>query len=228
MKHLSVLEERIQTKFRNPLLLKQAVTHCSFLNENRGLKNQSNERLEFLGDAVLSIVVTEHIFQLYPDKNEGSLTEIRGHLINGAHATTVAEKLGINDFLLLSRGEHRDFKSRPSILADTLEAIIGALYLDQGMEAARTFITNFILVDLPENIDAVVLRDAKSLLQEVAQAKVGHTPRYEVLTENGPDHDRKFTVGVYIGSSLLTKGSGTSKARAEMQAAEIALEKIKS
>ncbi len=226
MKNISALESRLRIKFRNPLLLRQALTHRSFLNENRRLNLQSNERLEFLGDAILEIVVTEHVFHLYPHKNEGALTELRGRIVNGARATAVAEKLGINDFLLLSRGEQRDLKSRPVILADTLEAIIGALHLDQGMEAARSFITSFILDDLPEDIDSAALKDAKSALQEVAQAKVGYTPRYQVLDERGPDHDRKFTVGVYVGSALLAQGEGSSKARAEIQAAQKALEKI--
>ncbi|MFA6511847.1 MAG: ribonuclease III [Patescibacteria group bacterium] len=218
------LEERIGAHFKNTDLLTQAFVHRSYLNENPTFALGHNERLEFLGDAVLELVVTEYLYNHY-DNSEGELTNWRAALVNATMLARVAEEMDMEPFLLLSRGESRDgsSKARQSILANTVESVIGALYLDQGYEPCRHFISIAILKHLDEILDKKLYRDPKSSLQEEAQARMGATPAYRVLDETGPDHKRTFVIGVYIGEQLVAKGHGTSKQEAQVAAAEGAL-----
>jgi len=221
------IEEKINIDFQDKNILKQAFTHRSFLNEqkNRGYDiKEHNERLEFLGDAVLELVVTEHLFHKYPEKPEGELTSLRAALVNTTSLSNSAHKIEMEDFLLLSSGEVKDQgKAKEKILADAFEALIGAVYLDRGYEMADNLISNIILPQIEEVIEKELWQDAKSKLQEMAQDKIGITPIYEVLDEKGPDHDKTFTVGVYFGEELVEKGDGKSKQEAEQNAASNAL-----
>jgi ribonuclease-3 len=224
MKDLSILEEKIGVKFNNKDLLEQALTHRSYLNENPDFKLEHNERLEFLGDAALQITVTERLYREYPNP-EGELTNWRAALVNAKKLAEVAESIGLNDFILLSRGEAKDIgRARQYILANALEALIGAIYIDQGIEKVRTFVEKNILVQLPEILKVGAYRDAKSLFQEESQERVGITPSYEVLSEWGPDHAKHFKVGVYLENELVAEGEGASKQEAQQKAAEAGLE----
>lgn len=223
-KEISDFEKIIGIDFRNKSILTQALTHRSYLNENRDIKGGHNERLEFLGDAVLELVITHYLYEKYPSKTEGDLTSIRSALVNAQTCAQVAGELGVNNFLLLSRGEAKDTgRARQYILANALEAIIGAIYLDQGYESAKEFIMRTI-ASLTERIVADELWvDAKSKFQERAQDEVGITPAYRTLKEVGPDHDKKFTVGVFLNNEKVAEGSGDSKQDAEQMAARHAL-----
>ncbi len=213
--------------FKNLDLLVEALTHRSYLNEHRTGGNH-NERLEFLGDAVLELAVTHFLFEKFPGKPEGDLTAYRAALVNTFSLADEAERLGVNDMLLLSKGERKDTgRARQIILANAFEAILGALYLDQGYEAAERFLS----VNLYQKIDTVIEKrswqDAKSHFQEVAQDKKGITPTYKTLLEEGPDHDKRFTVGVFLeGKKEVARGEGPSKQEAEQAAAQAALDKI--
>src|SRR3989344_1431346 len=220
MKEISKLEEKLGIKFNNQDLLKQAFVHRSFLNENPDFELQHNERLEFLGDAVLELAVTKHLYKSYPNP-EGDLTSWRAALVNSKMLAKIAEETGFNDFLLLSRGETKDMgKARQVIMANAVEAFIGALYLDKGFEEAEQFVVTHILKELPGIISQQLYRDAKSHFQEEAQDRAGITPTYEVLDEWGPDHAKHFVVGVYLGEELVAKGEGSSKQEAQTDAAE--------
>ncbi len=211
--------------FKDKNLLKQALIHRSWLNENPESGFENNERLEFLGDAVLELAVTEHLYKNYPNP-EGDLTNWRAALVNYQNLSEVASNLGANGFLLLSRGETKDTgRARQVILANTMEAIIGAVYLDHGFEAAAKFVKKNIISDLERIIKNKLYKDAKSLFQEQSQEKFGLTPTYRMLSENGPDHDKVFTVGVFLGDEMAGQGEGASKQEAEQKAAEAALEK---
>jgi ribonuclease III len=224
MKDFSILEKKLGLKFKNKDLLKQAFTHRSYLNENPDFKLDHNERLEFLGDAVMELIVTEHLFKDYPEKAEGDLTNWRAALVNAKMLTSVAEELGFNDFLLLSKGESKELgKARAYILANAFEAFLGALYLDSGYEPCDGFIKKNLLKRLAEIIKEGSYKDAKSKFQEQAQEKVSVTPNYKVLKESGPDHDKKFVVGVYLQEQLIAEGKGSSKREAEEAAAQEAL-----
>lgn len=225
MNNLEKFEEIIGVNFADQELLKQALTHRSYLNENKNLKNGGhNERLEFLGDAVLELVITHFLYEKYPEKNEGDMTSIRSALVNATTCAEVATKLNVNDFLLLSRGEAKDTgRARQYILANALEAIIGAIYLDQGYEKAKNFILENIAPMTEQIIKEELWVDAKSKFQERAQDVVGITPAYKTLKEIGPDHDKKFTVGVFLGNDLVAEGVGDSKQDAEQAAARHAL-----
>lgn len=202
----------------------QAFVHRSYLNENPEFHLDQNERLEFLGDAVLELVVTQHLYNDYPEKAEGELTNWRAALVNAKMLTQVAEELGFNDFLLLSRGETKELgKARQYILANTFEAFIGAMYLDSGYGNCDTFIKKNLLARLPEIIKQKLYKDAKSEFQEQAQEKVSITPAYKVMKEWGPDHKKKFTVGVFLGDDMVAEGEGYSKQEAEEEAAKAAL-----
>ncbi|OGF19127.1 ribonuclease III [Candidatus Falkowbacteria bacterium RIFCSPLOWO2_12_FULL_45_10] len=227
MKNIEALEEAIATNFKNKDLLRQAMVHRSYLNEHVHFALDHNERLEFLGDAVLEVVVTEYLYFKFPDKPEGELTNLRASLVNAKMLSRVATALNIEDNLYLSRGEakDKDSKARQFILADAVEAIIGAVYLDQGMRAAKKFIKNTILCYLDEVISQQLYLDPKSKFQERAQELYGVTPHYVVISENGPDHAKNFEVGVYIGEEFITKGQGTSKQEAQVKAAAAALKK---
>lgn len=215
------LEKLVGVTFIEPLHLLTAITHRSYLNEHREAKQMHNERYEFLGDAVLELVVTDFLFHKYPEKPEGDLTAIRAALVNTLSIADAATQLGVNEFLLLSKGEERDTgRARQYILANTFESITGAIYLDQGYEPAKEFIARH-LFDKTERIVAKKLwQDAKSRFQELAQEHVGVTPSYETLNQTGPDHDRMFTVGVFLGESKIAEGKGRSKQEAEQSAAE--------
>lgn len=224
MKDFSLLEKKLGLKFKKKDLLTQAFVHRSYLNENPDFALDQNERLEFLGDAVLELVITEHLYKEHPDKAEGELTNWRAALVNAKMLTQVAEELGFNDFLLLSRGETKELgKARQYILANTFEAVIGAIYLDLGYDSADKFIRQYLLKRLPDIIQKKLYKDAKSHLQEEAQDKVGVTPMYKVLKEWGPDHKKKFTVGVYLKDDMVAEGQGYSKQEAEEDAAKAAL-----
>jgi ribonuclease-3 len=210
--------------FKNNELLKQALLHRSYLNEHPEIKLDHNERLEFLGDAVLELVVTDYLYHKYPNRDEGELTAYRAALVNAETLGTVAAELGVNDHLLLSRGEAKDNgRARQVILANTFEAIVGAMYLDQGYAAAQIFIGKYLLPLTDEIVAKKLWVDAKSYFQEQAQELRDITPTYKVLSELGPDHDKVFTVGLYLGSELVAKGQGPSKQRAEQEAARAGL-----
>lgn len=223
--NLTLLEKILDVTFRDREHLLTAVTHRSYLNEHREAKQEHNERYEFLGDAVLELVVTDFLFNKYPQKPEGDLTAIRAALVNTVSLSEAANRLGINGYLLLSKGEERDTgRARQYILANTFESIVGAIYLDQGYEAAREFIAAS-LFDLTDKIVAKRLwQDAKSRFQELAQEHASVTPSYQTLSQEGPDHDRIFTVGVFLGATKIAEGRGRSKQEAEQQAAERGIE----
>jgi ribonuclease-3 len=224
MPDFSAFATQLHLSFKNLGLFIEALTHRSYLNEHRDYTGSHNERLEFLGDAVLELAVTDFLFKKYPAKPEGELTSYRAALVNTVSLAETARTLGINNFLLLSKGEAKDTgRARDVILADAFEAIIGALYLDSGYAAAEAFIAH-----LYGKIDDVIAKrsyqDAKSRFQEIAQEKRGTTPVYETLSEVGPDHDKRFTVGVFIGKEEIAKGEGKSKQEAEQAAAQAALD----
>jgi len=220
-------EKNIKIEFKQKTFLQQALTHRSYLNENPSFQLSHNERLEFLGDAVLELVTTEYLYHKYPKVWEGELTAYRAALVNTVSISQVAASLSVQDFLLMSKGEAKDTgRARQSILANAYEAIIGAIYLDQGYEMAKDFITRTLIPKTDEIVKKKLWRDAKSSLQEVSQEKRSVTPRYEVMAEEGPDHDKTFTVGVYLGQELITKGKGPSKQEAEQSAAREALDKL--
>ncbi len=221
------LEKKIGVEFRDPSLLRQACTHRSYINENRGLGLGHNERLEFLGDAVLELVVTNFLYHKFPDRAEGDLTAYRSALVNTNSLSKVGEIMGINPYLLMSKGETKDVgRARSIIIADAVEAIIGAIYTDQGYGIAANFVSKNLLevVDIDEIVDKKLWLDAKSRFQERAQEKVGITPSYKTLKETGPDHSKLFTLGVFLGDVQVATGAGLSKQEAEQKAAEKALE----
>lgn len=224
MIEFSDFEKKTGFKFKNKDLLKQAFVHRSYINENGSDGLSHNERLEFLGDAVLELVVTDFLYKKYPNYTEGELTAIRSALVNAIIISEVALGIGMNDYLLLSKGENKDHgKARQYILANTYEAFVGALYLDQGYDIAEKFIDKTILPRTEEIVKNKLWRDAKSLVQEKAQEFVGVTPAYKVLSESGPDHEKNFTVGIYFGDALIAQGKGKSKQEGAQAAAEAAL-----
>ncbi len=228
MPDLSSLASALGITFKNPDLLIEALTHRSYLNEHREYAGSHNERLEFLGDAVLELAATDFLFKKFPGRSEGELTSYRAALVNTVSLSESAQELGLSGFLLLSKGEAKDTgRARDAILADAFEAIIGAIYLDQGYAAAESFIGR----QLYGKIDGVIARrsyqDAKSRFQEAAQEKRGITPFYETLSEVGPDHAKIFTVGVFIGDEEIARGEGQSKQEAEQAAAEAGLAKMR-
>jgi len=224
MAEFSNLETKLKLPFKNKEFLEQAFVHRSYLNENRDFHLQHNERLEFLGDAVLELIVTEHLYKQYSDKPEGELTAWRAALVNTRMLASIGRDLAFNDYLMLSRGEAKEEgKARDYILANTVEAFIGALYLDQGLKNAEKFITKYILSKLPEVLEDKLFLDAKSRFQELAQEKVAVTPTYAVIKEWGPDHAKNFRIGVYLERELIAEGQGSSKQEAEQDAAKNAL-----
>lgn len=207
--------------FSNKDLIKQAFIHRSYLNEHKEVLLPHNERLEFLGDAILELVVTAYLFEKYPDKPEGELTALRAALVNTVSISEAAKNLGMNDYLLLSRGEAKDTgRARQYILANTFEAVIGAIYLDQGYGAAQAFIADNLFTKAEKIVSEQLWQDAKSYFQEKAQDAYSMTPSYQVLAEVGPDHNKRFTVGLYIGEEQIATGEGHSKQEAEQDAAQ--------
>ncbi len=226
MTDFSKFEEQLGVKFHNIDLLKQAFTHRSYLNENAHWRLGHNERLEFLGDAVLELVVSEYLFEEFSNEPEGYLTSLRASLVNADSLAEVATELGFNDFILLSKGEAKDTgRGRNYILANTFEAFIGALYLDQDYKRAKKFIDKHLTkAKLNSIIEEKKFKDPKSLFQEKAQAAVGLTPVYKVVEEWGPDHNKHFKMAVYLGEELVAEGEGPSKQAAEINAAKNGLE----
>ena len=222
---LAQLQKILDVTFTDRRVLLSAVTHRSYLNEHRDATWDHNERLEFLGDAVLELVVTDFLFAEYPDKPEGELTAIRAALVNTVSLSAASEKLGVNDFLLMSKGEAKDMgRARQYILANAFEACIGAIYIDQGYEAVKTFIAGRLFPKTEEIVRKRLWQDAKSRFQELAQEHASVTPTYETVGQSGPDHDRVFTVGVFLRQEKVAEGSGRSKQEAEQEAALKAVE----
>ncbi len=227
-KNLKPLQEGIRVEFKNEDILQQALVHRSYLNEHPRFTLDHNERLEFLGDAVLELVVTEHLYATYPNP-EGELTNWRAALVNAIKLSEIAKRIHLDEYLYLSRGEAKDNKgkARLYILANAIEALIGAIYLDRGFETVKTFVHEFIIVDLPHILENKLYLDPKSRFQESAQDKVGVTPQYKVISESGPDHNKWFVMGVYLGEELIAQGEGSSKQEAQMAAAEAGLKEKK-
>lgn len=224
--NLDKLEQKLNIKFKNKNLLKQAFVHRSYLNENKEKRLESNERLEFLGDSILGFVISSFIYDKLPRYKEGKLTNLRSNLVRTEALAKLSEKLNLGENLLLSKGELAgNGKTNISLLADLFEAIIGAIYVDQGLEAAEKFIINQFESIILETARGE-LKDSKSLLQEKIQVKIKETPIYKILESDGPDHDKTFLVGVYSQGKLLAKALGSSKQSAEEKAARFALEKI--
>lgn len=220
------LESILGTKINDIDLYTSAFTHRSYLNENRSFHLPHNERLEFLGDAVLEIIATEFLYKNY-EHSEGELTNFRSALVNYKMLSSIASRLGLEQFLLMSKGEARDTgRARQVILANCIEALIGALYLDAGYEAAQAFIVKEILVELPSVIEGGTYLDPKSRLQELVQDKRGVTPTYGVVQETGPDHDKVFVVAAFMETTEIGRGEGPSKQEAEIVAAQDALKKL--
>lgn len=219
------LEKILQIKISNPDFYLSAFTHRSYLNENRGFSLPHNERLEFLGDAVLELAATEYLYRNY-DHPEGELTNFRSALVNYKMLSDIARRLGFEKFLLMSRGEAKDTgRARQVILANCIEAVLGAMYLDAGYQTTTNFIAREILVELPKIIEGETYVDPKSKLQELIQEKRGITPTYGVISESGPDHNKTFVVGAFVGTVEVGRGQGPSKQEAELAAAEDALQK---
>lgn len=220
------LAQKIGIKFTDISLLELALVHRSAVNETKDRTH--NERLEFLGDAVLELVVTEFLYAKFPEKPEGELTNHRSALVKGDHLAQVARRLGVGEYLHMSRGEERGGgREKDYLLANAVEAVIGAIYLDQGYEVAKQFIAKNILVDMDEILANNLHIDAKSYFQECAQEKVSVTPIYKLLDEEGPDHDKTFTMGAYLGDKLIASGKGGSKQTAEQEAAKSAILEMK-
>lgn len=224
--NLSKLGKNIGIKFKNQDLLGQAFVHRSYLNENPGCGLEHNERLEFLGDAVMELVVTNHLFKNYPNNPEGDLTTWRAALVNSKMLAEIASKLKFNDCLMLSKGEGQDTgRARQFILANTFEAVVGAIYLDGGFEKAEKFLKKNLLCEFKRVLEQKLYLDPKSHFQEEAQGKMGITPSYELVKEEGPDHAKSFEIGVYLNGDLIAIGKGPSKQTAQEQAAKEALKK---
>lgn len=222
----SLAEEIIGEQFYNVGLFITAFTHRSYLNEHKKTVFEHNERLEFLGDAVLELVVTEYLYRNYTEP-EGILTNWRSSLVRTESIGAAAQRLNFGDYLRLSRGEKRGSdRAKQQILANCFESVIGAIYLDKGYKSAEDFITKNILSTFESILESGAWMDAKSRLQELSQSKVGFTPSYKVISEEGPDHEKTFEVGVYVDEKLFGKGKGPSKQLAQQRAAEVALKKF--
>lgn len=215
------VEKKLGVTFKDTNLLKNALIHRSYLNENRSEGLENNERLEFLGDAVLELIISAELFIKYPNKTEGELTSIRSAIVRTESLAQESKRLGIGENILMSKGEHDSGgQEKDFILANTYEAILGAIYLDLGIKECREFVKRTVLKKLPTVISEELFIDPKTKIQELAQAKYKVTPVYKVIKEHGPDHDKSFTVVLKIGNKVVAKGSGLSKQKAEEQAAQ--------
>ena len=224
---ISKLQQNLKIKIEDMELFKTALTHRSYLNENSGYKNPSNERLEFLGDAVLQFLSSEFLYKKYPGNPEGDLTAYRASMVNTDSLAEESKRLAYGEHLLLSKGEEQTGgRERPYILANTFEAILGAIYLDEGIDTCRTFLEKNLFYKIDRIVATGDYKDKKSLFQEIAQEKFGITPTYEILQEWGPDHNKEFEVGVFLEKKIIAKGRGASKQKAESAAAEKALKNI--
>lgn len=221
---LDKLQTLLGVTFVDTNNLLSAMTHRSYLNEHRDATWDHNERLEFLGDAVLELVVTDYLYNKYPEKPEGELTAVRAALVNTVSLSLASEELGINDYLLMSKGEAKDMgRARQYILANTFEACVGAMYVDQGYDVPKQFIADRLFAKTDDIVNKRLWQDPKSRFQELSQEHVSVTPTYETIGQEGPDHDRVFTVGVFLKKELIAEGKGRSKQEAEQQAAEKAI-----
>ncbi|MEK7130811.1 MAG: ribonuclease III, partial [Patescibacteria group bacterium] len=219
--NFSKFEEKIGIKFKNENLLKQAFTHRSYLNENPSLKLDQNERLEFLGDAILEMSITEYLYKKYPKKTEGDMTALRASLVNAVTLSRIASGLDMDSYMLLSNGEAKSMgKARQYILANAFEALIGAIYLDSGYDKVFGFLEKNLFGKVEEVIEKKLWIDAKSLFQEKAQELESVTPAYKVMSDSGPDHEKVFVVGVFLDNNLIAEGVGASKQEAEQKAAK--------
>ena len=223
--NLGNLETYLKLKFKNKDILKNAFIHRSYLNEHPEVSIPHNERLEFLGDAVLGLIVSEHLFNKYPNHPEGDLTNFRSSLVNARTLSTAAASLELGQYLYLSKGEESTGgRARQYILANTFEALVGAIYIDQGLLPTKKFVEKFLLIYLDDIIDKKLYKDFKSLLQEKFQEQLGVTPSYRIVEEKGPDHAKIFRTAVYLNNKKISTGTGNSKQAAEQQAAKQALE----
>lgn len=217
-------QEKVGIDFKNQNLLKEALTHRSYINENPSWDVPHNERLEFLGDAVLELIITENLFEKYPQHDEGTLTSVRAALVNYVSLSKIAREIGLGDYIFMSKGEAKDVgKAREVILANAIEAFLGAVYLDQGYEVISEFIKKTIFIYTDEIIEKSLYRDSKSLFQEIVQDRFKVTPSYQVIEESGPEHKKIFKVGVFVKSNKIADGEGYSKQEAEVEAAKNAL-----
>ncbi len=220
----TIFEELIHYTFKDKTLLETAYTHRSFVNEKEGKNKTHNERLEFLGDAVLELIVTDFLFKKFPQEPEGVMTSYRAAMVNTDSLSNAARRIEAEKYLMLSRGEKLETnKGRDHILANTFEAVIGALYIDGGFEVAQHMVSRVLFPFIDEIISKKLYKDPKSFFQEKAQELKKMTPHYELIREVGPDHDKEFVMGLYLGKELVTEGTGQSKQKAEANAAEIAL-----
>ena len=220
------LEKKIGIGFKNKDVLAEALTHRSYLNEYANGALPHNERLEYLGDAVLELVITHELFKKFPEYMEGQLTVLRAALVNAQMLSKIAENIGLGDFMRMSRGERKvTGKARELILANAIEAVIGAIYIDQGIDAVKKFILKFIWTHLDDIVKNKSYKDSKSELQEIIQERLKVTPTYKVTEESGPAHKKTFKVGVYFGDKFIADGVGASKQEAEVEAARNALKK---
>ena len=221
------LEIKIGVSFTNKNLLKEALTHRSYINENPNWDVPHNERLEFLGDAVLELAVTQNLYAQFPDLAEGELTSIRAALVNYQTLSKIAKEINLDTAIYLSKGGAKETeRAKDVIMANAFEALIGAIYLDKGYDIAADFIKKNVLIMAKEITENKLYKDPKSLLQEIIQEKLKVTPEYRVIKEDGPDHNKIFEVGVYFGDALSGTGKGFSKQEAEVEAAKNALQKL--
>jgi ribonuclease III len=224
---MNSIEKKLGIVFKNKKLLKRALTHRSFLNENRGMGLKNNERLEFLGDAVLELIISSELFESYPKRAEGELTGIRSALVRTESLADESRRIGIGEHLLMSKGEEDSGgRDKDYLLANAYEAILGAIYLDKGLEVCRAFVERTLLKQLNYIVDNELFIDPKTKIQELIQAEYKVTPTYEVIEERGPDHNKNFIVVLKIGDKFSCKGYGSSKQRAEEDAAQKAIKKI--
>ncbi|MCK4799449.1 ribonuclease III [Candidatus Parcubacteria bacterium] len=224
MKDVVSLEKKIEIKFKDRNLLRQSLVHRSYLNEHKDFELDHNERLEFLGDAVLELVTTEFLYNNFANP-EGELTNFRAALVNRKMLAIISTEIGLEEYLLMSKGESKDTgRARQYIIANALEAVIGAIYLDQGYNKSKKFIENYFLCKMDDVLNDKLYQDAKSKFQEEAQEKVGVTPCYKVIKEWGPDHNKHFLIGIFLGEEKVAEGEGISKQAAQRNAAEKGLE----
>lgn len=222
--NLSNLESIIGVSFKDKDILKQALVHRSYINENRSAGLMSNERLEYLGDTVLQLVITDYVYRTFPDMDEGKLTWLRASLVNGVSCFDVATKLGLVDYMMISKGIAKDGpRAIQNPAADALEAVIGAIYLDQGFDAARNFVLKNFTPLTEKILEEGLESNAKTMFQTAAQKEANITPSYKLISDSGPAHDPTFVMGVYLGEELVGKGEGKSKQDAEQEAARAAL-----
>ena len=227
MENLNEIQKNIGLDFQNPELLEIALTHRSYLNEHQGAKIQNNERQEYLGDAVLELIISDYIFRKYPDKAEGELTSIRSAVVRTESLAEESRKLGIGEHLQMSKGEKDSGgKDKDYLLANAYEAVLGAIYLDSGMESCIQFVTRTLVPKIDYIVENNLFIDPKTQAQEIIQSRYKTTPTYEIVKEEGPDHDKKFTVALLINKKEKAQGQGTSKQKAEESAALTAIEII--